>query len=139
MEEPDTLEAAIPLGIRGLFTDDGVMRMDCVFCRIVAGDLPSDRVFESDSVIAFRDLDPKAPVHLLVIPKQHVNSLDALDETDPELAHALLQACRTVADEEGLAERGYRVVTNVGDEGGQSVGHLHFHVLGGRAMGWPPG
>lgn len=112
---------------------------DCVFCRIVAGEIPSDGVLERDRVLAFRDLDPKAPTHVLVIPREHVGSLHELQGTDTELAAELLDAAREVAEIENLAERGYRVVTNVGDEGGQSVGHLHFHVLGGRRMGWPPG
>ncbi len=113
--------------------------MDCVFCRIAADEIPSDRVFESDEVLAFRDLSPQAPTHVLVIPRRHVASLDALGPDDGELAHHLLQGIREVAAAEGLSERGYRVVTNIGDDGGQSVGHLHFHVLGGRRLAWPPG
>lgn len=112
---------------------------DCVFCRIASGELPSESVLEDEDVLAFRDLDPQAPTHILVIPRRHVESLDDLAEDDVELAHRLLQAVRAVARKEGVSERGYRVVTNVGDEGGQSVSHLHFHVLGGRKMSWPPG
>lgn len=109
---------------------------DCIFCRIASGEIESTTVAEGEGWMAFRDLDPRAPVHVLVVPTEHVESLDRLE--DPELAGTLLRACREVAGAEGL-EAGYRVVTNVGDEGGQAVRHLHFHVLGGRPMGWPPG
>ena len=115
------------------------MMMDCVFCRIVQGDLPSDRVLETEHVVAFRDLNPQAPTHVLVIPRRHISSLDALAADDGPISHELLRAARTVARSEGIDEEGYRVVTNIGDEGGQSVDHLHLHVLGGRRMGWPPG
>lgn len=112
---------------------------DCLFCRIVREELPSDRVLETDDVIAFRDLHPQAPVHVLVIPRRHVNSLEALSPSDRDLPGALLLAAAEVARREGVAETGYRVVTNTGAEGGQTVGHLHLHVLGGRGLGWPPG
>lgn len=108
----------------------------CIFCRIARGDVPSQAVHETDDVIAFRDVDPKAPTHVLIVPRAHVASLEALD--DPALGGRLLDVARTVAREEGL-ERGWRLVTNVGAEGGQSVHHLHFHLLGGRALSWPPG
>lgn len=112
---------------------------DCIFCRIVEGEVPSDRVLERDRVLAFRDLHPQAPTHVLVIPTKHVESLHALGAGDAELAAELLDAAREVAELEGIDGAGYRVVTNVGEEGGQSVGHLHLHVLGGRPMNWPPG
>jgi histidine triad (HIT) family protein len=110
---------------------------DCIFCRIAEGSLDSDRVLETDDVVAFRDLSPQAPTHVLVIPRRHVGSLARLEDLD--LAGTLLLAAAEVAKREGIEEAGYRVVTNIGDEGGQSVGHLHLHVLGGRKMTWPPG
>jgi histidine triad (HIT) family protein len=110
----------------------------CPFCRIVAGTLPSDPVASGEEWVAFRDLHPQAPVHVLVVPRRHLVSVVALED-EPALAAALLAAVVRVARREGLEERGYRVVTNVGTEGGQTVPHLHFHVLGGRPCRWPPG
>jgi histidine triad (HIT) family protein len=110
----------------------------CLFCRIVAGEIQSDRVLEDDEVIAFRDIAPQAPTHVLVIPRRHVADAHALTDADDALLGRLFATARRVADDAGLAD-GYRVVTNVGDAAGQSVPHLHLHVLGGRRMGWPPG
>ena len=109
----------------------------CLFCRIASGEIPSQLVYESPRCIAFRDVAPKAPVHVLVIPREHVTSLDTA--TDAALVGELVLAAAQVARTEGLGASGYRVVTNIGDDGGQSVPHLHFHVLGGRPMTWPPG
>ena len=111
---------------------------DCLFCRIVAGEIPSDRVFEDDEVIAFRDIAPRAPTHVLVIPRRHIPDAHALTDADGPLLAKLFAVIRTVADDAGLGN-GYRVVANVGPEAGQSVAHLHFHLLGGRTMSWPPG
>jgi histidine triad (HIT) family protein len=111
---------------------------DCLFCRIIAGEIPSDRVFEDDEVIAFRDIAPRAPTHVLVVPRRHVPDAHALTDADDALLGRLFAAIRTIADAAGL-ERGYRVVTNVGPESGQTVFHLHLHLLGGRPMAWPPG
>ncbi|MDX1578726.1 MAG: HIT domain-containing protein [Gemmatimonadota bacterium] len=112
---------------------------ECVFCGIARGEIDAEVVAEDSAWVAFRDLEPQAPVHVLVIPRRHVASLDALDEEGAgPLAAALLAACVRVARAEGL-EEGYRVLTNVGEEGGQAIQHLHFHLLGGRRMGWPPG
>lgn len=111
---------------------------DCLFCRIVAGEVPSDRVYEDDEVIAFRDINPRAPTHVLVIPRRHVPDVHALTDADGELLARLFGAVRRIADDAGLGQ-GYRVVTNVGPEAGQSVFHLHLHLLGGRSMSWPPG
>ncbi len=111
---------------------------DCLFCRIVAGEVPSDRVHEDDDVIAFRDIAPRAPTHVLVIPRRHIPDAHALTESDGELLAKLFTAVRQVADAAGL-QNGYRVVTNVGPESGQTVFHLHLHLLGGRPMAWPPG
>jgi histidine triad (HIT) family protein len=108
---------------------------ECIFCRIVSGDIPSARVYEDALVVAFRDIQPAAPVHVLVVPREHVGSLHDLSEQHDELAGALLRATRRVAEQEGVATTGYRVLTNVGEHGGQSVDHLHFHVLGGRQLG----
>ncbi|CAN5194738.1 histidine triad nucleotide-binding protein [soil metagenome] len=111
---------------------------DCLFCKIVADEVPSERVFDDDDVIAFRDINPKAPTHVLVIPRRHIPDAHALTDADGDILGKLFAAARRVADEAGL-EKGYRIVTNVGPESGQTVFHLHFHVLGGRPMTWPPG
>lgn len=111
---------------------------DCLFCRIAAGEIPSDRVYEDDDVIAFRDIHPQAPTHVLVVPRRHVPDIDTLEDDDAGLLSALFAVVRQVAGTERLA-KGYRVVTNVGAEAGQSVFHLHLHLLGGRPMAWPPG
>jgi histidine triad (HIT) family protein len=110
---------------------------DCLFCRIAADEIPSDRVFADDTVIVFRDINPRAPTHLLAIPRRHVASVDDLTDADGELLATLFGALRRVASDAGLGS--YRMVTNVGPESGQSVFHLHFHLLGGRRMAWPPG
>ena len=107
---------------------------DCLFCNIVSGDIPSAKVYEDDLVYAFRDIAPQAPTHVLVIPKQHVSGMSAIDEADDALLAACLRACKKVAELEGLTEKGFRVVSNCGDHACQSVHHLHFHVLGGRQM-----
>lgn len=113
---------------------------DCIFCKVAAGEIPADVVERTDEWVVFRDIAPQAPVHLLVIPVRHVASLHEASPEDAGLLGRLLLAAREAAEREGLAGRGgYRVVTNVGREAGQSVFHLHVHVLGGRAMGWPPG
>jgi histidine triad (HIT) family protein len=110
---------------------------DCLFCRIVSGTIPATLVYENDQVVAFRDVDPKAPTHVLVIPREHVPSLAAA--TDGAMLGALLLAAREVANVEGLTATGFRTVINSGAHGGQTVHHLHVHVMGGRAMHWPPG
>lgn len=107
----------------------------CLFCRIISGEIPSSKVYESDHVVAFRDIQPAAPVHVLVVPRTHVRSVHELSDVDDELAHALMTAIARVASEQGIADDGYRVVTNVGAWGGQTVHHLHFHILGGRQLG----
>jgi histidine triad (HIT) family protein len=109
----------------------------CLFCRIVAGTIPATLVASTPEAIAFRDIAPQAPVHILVVPRAHMRSLDSAD--DSGVLGAVLALARQVAREQGIAEGGYRCVINTGDDGGQTVGHLHVHVLGGRALGWPPG
>lgn len=112
---------------------------NCLFCNIVARRIPSSIVFEDDACVAFRDVGPQAPVHVLVVPREHVASLDAAHPGHRALLGALLLAVGQVARAEGLAEGGYRTVINTGADGGQTVHHLHVHLLGGRAMKWPPG
>jgi histidine triad (HIT) family protein len=112
--------------------------VDCIFCRIVEGRIPSKKVWEDEQALAFRDIDPKAPTHILVIPKKHVASLAHAEPGDAALLGRLLLAAAEVAREQGLG-KGYRVVISTGPEGGQTVDHLHLHVLGGRQMHWPPG
>lgn len=113
------------------------MPESCVFCRIVRGEIPAKIVAEGRNVLAFRDLDPKAPVHVLVIPRSHIQSLDAAD--DAAVLGEILRLAADVARQQGIAESGYRTVINTNSDGGQSVAHLHAHVLGGRQLGWPPG
>lgn len=112
---------------------------DCLFCGIVEGRIPADLVREDDHTVAFKDINPQAPVHVLVIPRKHMPSLDVSEPDDQALLGELLLRARDVARAEGIAESGYRTVVNTGDHGGQTVDHLHVHVLGGRAMQWPPG
>jgi histidine triad (HIT) family protein len=115
------------------------IRQDCLFCKIAAGTIPANRVWEDDLCIAFPDINPQAPVHLLLVPKEHiVSQASALAEHKPLLGH-LMAASAELARSQGLDRNGYRVVVNTGDDGGQTVHHLHLHLLGGRAMGWPPG
>lgn len=112
---------------------------DCLFCRIVAGEIPSDRVHEDDLIVVINDINPAAPVHQLLMPRSHVESAAALDDGDSELLGRLFAVAARLARAAGLPERGYRIVTNVGLDAGQSVPHLHFHLLGGRRFSWPPG
>lgn len=112
---------------------------DCLFCRIVGGEVPSTKVLEDDLVVAFRDVAPRAPTHVLIVPREHVPSVRELTEEDGALAGHLLVTADRIAREEGISDAGYRLVVNVGPWGGQSVEHLHLHLLGGRAMTWPPG
>lgn len=111
----------------------------CLFCRIVAGEIPATKVYETPNVLAFRDINPRAPTHVLVIPKKHLATLNDLADEDLPLAGELLLAARLIAMQDGLTERGYRVVVNCNTDGGQEVYHVHLHVLGGRKLSWPPG
>lgn len=112
---------------------------ECLFCRIASGAIPSKIVLQDGHAVAFEDINPQAPVHVLVIPRKHVASLGETDAGDGALLSHLLRTCVKVAEEKGLTTTGYRVVTNTGRNAGQSVFHLHWHVLGGRPMAWPPG
>lgn len=111
----------------------------CVFCKVAKGLVRADIVYRDDAVVAFRDIHPQAPVHVLVIPRRHITALWEADESHANLLGRALLACNVVAEQEGVAHGGYRVVTNVGPDAGQSVDHVHFHLLGGRTLGWPPG
>jgi histidine triad (HIT) family protein len=111
----------------------------CIFCKIATREIPADIVRESDRVVAFRDLDPKAPTHILLIPKEHIVSLAEIEDVHGDVLADIAQAAAHLARAEGIADDGWRLVTNVGPNAGQSVFHLHFHLLGGRAMSWPPG
>ena len=113
--------------------------MDCIFCEIANHNIPSTIVYEDELIIAFNDLEPMAPVHVLVVPKKHIASLNALAEEDNQVLAHIMQTIPRIAKEQNIAESGYRVVINCGEDGGQTVGHLHFHLLGARPMLWPAG
>lgn len=113
--------------------------MDCLFCKIVAGEIPSAKVYEDDKVYAFRDIEPQAPVHILIIPKEHIASANELTEENASIVGHIFAVAAKIANDEGIADGGYRIVNNCGQDGGQTVGHLHFHMLGGRSLAWPPG
>lgn len=113
--------------------------MDCLFCKIVAREVPADVVHSSDNVVAFRDINPQAPTHILIIPKEHVESARALRDRHSALLAEIFSTAAHLARADGVDRRGWRLVTNVGPDAGQSVRHLHFHLLGGREMAWPPG
>lgn len=110
--------------------------MDCLFCAIARGEIPSTKVFEDDSVFAFRDIAPQAPVHVLVIPKQHIGSLHEINSDNEHILSHMFSVTRDIAVKEGISETGYRVISNVGNDAGQSVKHLHLHLLGGKQMKW---
>jgi len=112
---------------------------ECIFCKIAKNEIPGDIIYEDESVLAFRDVNPQAPVHILIIPKDHIENVLALNEKDKDLIGHIHLVANKVAQDLGLAERGFRMVLNCKEEAGQSVPHIHFHLLGGRAMGWPPG
>ena len=115
------------------------MTTDCLLCKIIAGEIPSTEVYSDDDVYAFRDINPAAPRHILVIPKKHLTDAKAAGPEDEALMGKLLLRANEIARAEGLAEDGYRYVINTGKHGGQTVFHLHLHILGGRSLGWPPG
>lgn len=112
---------------------------DCIFCKIIDGDIPSNVVFENADVLAFRDISPQAPTHILIIPRRHISTINDIGDDDRELIGSLFTAAKEIAAAEGLSEDGYRVVMNCGEGAGQSVFHIHLHLLGGRGLGWPPG
>ena len=113
--------------------------MSCLFCRMAAGEIPVSKVYEDDEVLAFNDINPQAPMHVLVIPKRHIATLNDLDDGDAALMGRLMRRASAIATDKGYAERGYRTVVNCNSEAGQTVFHIHLHLLGGRRLGWPPG
>jgi len=112
---------------------------DCLFCKIAAGEIPAEKVKEADNWIAFRDISPQAPTHILIIPREHIATLNDLEPGNAPLLGELFVAAKQIAAEEGIAESGYRTVVNCNADAGQAVFHIHVHLLGGREMGWPPG
>ena len=112
--------------------------MDCIFCKIAAGEILSTKVYEDDTVVAFNDLDPQAPVHVLIIPKEHIASATEINESNSAVVAHIFEVAAKIAAEKGLKD-GFRIVNNCGDSAGQSVKHLHFHLMGGRDFGWPAG
>lgn len=112
--------------------------MDCIFCKIIAGEIPSTKVYEDEFVLAFRDIEPQAPFHVIIIPKQHIVSAAEINGDNSHLIAKVFEAAAKIAATEHL-EKGFRIVNNCGEEGGQTVGHIHFHMLAGRMLAWPPG
>ena len=112
---------------------------DCLFCRVAAGEIPASIVYEDARLIAFKDINPQAPTHILVIPRQHIASLNDLGPEDDALVGEMTRRAAAIAKEEGLAERGYRLLLNCNADAGQTVFHIHLHLVGGRRLGWPPG
>lgn len=115
------------------------MSDDCLFCKIIAGEIPSNKVYSDDYVYAFEDINPAAPHHVLIIPRKHLSSVAEAKAEDESLMGKLLLSANRIAEELELTEKGFRYVINTGEDGGQTVSHLHLHILGGRAMSWPPG
>lgn len=112
---------------------------NCLFCKIIKGEIPCSKVYEDEDVIAFRDISPEAPSHILVIPKMHIESVNFITEQNSSIISKIFVAINKIVKEQGIDETGYRVVNNCGEHGGQTVMHLHFHLLGGRNLTWPPG
>lgn len=112
---------------------------DCIFCKIVKGEIPAKKVYEDDKVIAFNDISPQSPIHILVIPKNHISSANDINNENKEIIGHIFSVISNIAKSEGIADKGYRIVNNCGEDGGQTVSHIHFHILGGRQLQWPPG
>ena len=112
---------------------------DCLFCKIIAGEIPADIVYESESMLAFRDINPQAPTHVLIIPRKHIATINDIERNDAGTVGELLLAAQAVARQEGIADGGYRAVMNCNADAGQTVFHIHLHLLGGRPLDWPPG
>lgn len=111
----------------------------CIFCKIINGEIPSKKIYEDEKVYAFYDISPAAPTHFLVIPKQHIESVNALNDDNVEVISHIFKVINKLVVELNISDKGYRVVNNCGEDGGQTVNHIHFHVLGGRSLQWPPG
>ncbi|WP_138204757.1 histidine triad nucleotide-binding protein [Haloimpatiens lingqiaonensis] len=112
---------------------------NCIFCKIAKGDIPCSKVYEDEKILAFKDIEPQAPIHILIIPKHHIESLNSLSEEDADIVTYIFMKAKQLAKDLGVAESGYRIVNNCGEDGGQTVKHLHFHMLAGRNLQWPPG
>lgn len=112
---------------------------NCVFCSIIDGKIPSQKVYEDDKILCFKDINPEAPIHLIIIPKKHIESINDLENKDAELIGHIFLKVKQIAKELKIDESGYRIVNNCGKDGGQTVPHIHFHLLGGRSLNWPPG
>ncbi len=112
---------------------------DCLFCKILEGEIPADIVFASDDVLAFRDVNPQAPTHILIIPREHIATTNDLSENHELIMGRLFSAAKSIAGQEGISDEGYRMVVNCNEKAGQTVFHIHMHLLGGRSMTWPPG
>jgi histidine triad (HIT) family protein len=112
---------------------------NCLFCKIINKEIPADIVFENDEVLAFKDINPQAPTHILIIPKKHISTTNDIDNNDKNLMGELIITAKNIAKDMGFAENGYRLNINCGNDGGQEVGHIHLHLLAGRQMTWPPG
>lgn len=117
----------------------GEIMEECIFCKIAKGEIPSKKIYEDDKVYAFYDINPEAPTHFLVIPKEHIESANALNQNNIDIISQIFIVINKLVVELGISEKGYRIVNNCGENGGQTVQHLHFHVLGGRSLKWPPG
>lgn len=111
----------------------------CLFCKILSGDIPADIIYESDTALAFRDINPQAPTHVLIIPRKHIATINDIDDEDQAIVGSLYTAAKSIAATEGLTDEGYRAVMNCNEAAGQSVFHIHLHLLGGRPLSWPPG
>jgi histidine triad (HIT) family protein len=112
---------------------------NCVFCKIISGDIPCVKIYENDLLLSFRDISPEAPQHVLIIPKKHIDNINELEAADGNIISEVYLAAKNIAKILGIHETGYRIITNCGEDGGQTVKHIHFHLLGGRQMKWPPG
>ncbi len=112
---------------------------DCLFCKILAGEIPADIVYESETAVAFRDINPQAPTHVLIIPRKHISTINDITADDESIVGSLYSAAREIAAQEGLADEGYRAVMNCNEAAGQTVFHIHLHLIGGRQLTWPPG
>ncbi len=113
--------------------------MDCLFCKIIKGDIPAKIVFENERILAFKDINPAAPVHILIIPKTHISTINDIDSSNYLLAGECIKAAKEIAEQAGISESGYRLVFNCNADAGQEVYHIHLHLIGGRQMKWPPG
>lgn len=111
---------------------------NCIFCKILKGEIPSEKVYEDEKVYAFKDINPEAPVHVLIIPKKHISSANELTEENKEVIGDVYYAAQKIAKELGIADKGYRIINNCGEDGGQTVFHIHFHLMGGKQLNWPP-